>query len=302
MATWSEFAVQAPAMADRGRALIYQYGEPGGYLATIDPAGWPHVQPVRPTVDDATIRVRVRDQAASHLRADPRYAYHAEGPDDRDDEFYLAGDALPAGDGWELTIERALLATYKPHKEGNTWPPKYDRWRDESFRTSATPRPPAGPLPQGLRWDGFAAAEPRMAEVARNQIRFVGIGLGYLGSVRKDGAPRIHPFCPTFSGDRLFGLILGESPKGQDLLRNPRCAVHACLFPPSPNEVLLQCVAVHSHDHALGDQVRASGAEDGMTSTNDEELFELHIVGVDIVEHGEGGRHSSWRAAKAGVS
>jgi hypothetical protein len=288
-------------MAERGRALIYQYGEPGGFLATIDLAGSPHIQPVRPAVDDSGIRARVRDAAAAHLRADPRYAYHAEGPDDRDDEFYLAGDAIAVPEGFELTIERALLATYKPHKEGNTWPPKYDRWRDPAFRTSATPRPVGPPTPGGLRWDEFAAAEQRMAEVARKQIRFVGIGLGYLGSVRKDGAPRIHPFCPTFSGDRLFGLILGESPKCNDLLRNPRCAVHACLFPPSPNEVLLQCIAVHHDDHALADQVRASGAEDGMTSTNDEDLFEFHIVGVDIVEHGEGGRRSSWRAAAAEV-
>jgi hypothetical protein len=301
MATWSEFEAQAPAMAAAGRALIYQYGQPSGYLATIDAGGFPQIQPVRPRVEGGVIAVAVRDEANAHLQADPGYAYHAEGPDDRDDEFYVAGDATPVGDGWELTIERALLATYKPHKEGNTWPPKYDKWRDPGFRTRRTKIPAASELPVGVPWPEFAAADPGMAEVARNQIRFVGIGLGYLGSIRSDGAPRIHPFCPTFSGDRLYGLILGESPKGQDLLRNPRCAVHACLFPPSPNEVLLQCLAVHHDDDSLAGRVRASAAEDGMTSTNDEELFEFHIVRADIIEHGAGGRRSAWRAGTAGV-
>ncbi len=297
MARWSEFEAQARAMAERGLALIYQYGEPSGYLATIGAGGFPHIQPVRPRVEQGAMSVAPRQQPAAHLRADPRYAYHTEGPDDRDDEFYIAGDALPAGDEWELTIERALLATYRPHAEGNTWPPKYDKWRDLAFRSGAKPATASGPVATtGAPWEAFAAAEPRAAEVARNQIRFVGIGLGYLATVRKDGAPRIHPFCPTFSGDRLYGLILGESPKCQDLLRNQRCAVHACLFPPSPNEVLLTCVAVHHDDHSLAAQVRASAAADGMTSTNDEDLFEFHLLGVDVIEHGHGDRHTSWRA------
>ncbi|MEX0784244.1 MAG: hypothetical protein WD557_16510 [Dehalococcoidia bacterium] len=300
MARWSEFDAQAPAMAERGRALIYQYGEPGGYLATIGGDGFPHIQPVRLRVADGAIAVTTREQPAAHLRTDPRYAYHAEGPDDRDDEFYIAGDAIAGADEFELTIQRALLATYKPHKEGNTWPPKYDRWRDPTFRSGTRPTTSRGPVTTaGVPWEVLAAAEPHGAEIARKQIRFVGIGLGYLATVRADGAPRIHPFCPTFSGDRLYGLILGESPKCQDLLRDPRCAVHACLFPPSPNEVLLTCVAIHHDDHALAGQVRASAAADGMTSTNDETLFEFHVVGLDVIEHGDGDRRTSWRASGA---
>jgi hypothetical protein len=51
--------------------------------------------------------------------------------------------------------------------------------------------------------------------------------------VRRDGAPRLHPVCPVFSGDRLFVLITPASPKHGDLMRGGRYALQA--FPqPKP--------------------------------------------------------------------
>src|SRR5213076_1512874 len=60
-----------------------------------------------------------------------------------------------------------------------------------------------------------------------------GVGLAFLATVRKDGAPRLHPLCPVLSDDRLFVLITPASPKRHDLLRDGRYALQT--FPqPKP--------------------------------------------------------------------
>jgi hypothetical protein len=58
-------------------------------------------------------------------------------------------------------------------------------------------------------------------------ITHFGLGLGYLATVRPDGGPRLHPFCPVFHDGGLYGLILPASPKCRDLDRDGRYAVHS---------------------------------------------------------------------------
>jgi hypothetical protein len=85
-----------------------------------------------------------------------------------------------------------------------------------------------------LTWNGFRAAEPGLAEAGRALLyQFGGLGLAFLGTVRADGGPRLHPMCPILVPDGLFGL-LEPSPKLNDLRRDPRCALHS--FPPAENE------------------------------------------------------------------
>jgi len=85
-----------------------------------------------------------------------------------------------------------------------------------------------------LGWNEFRAAEPELAEAGRALLyQFGGVGLAFLGTVRADGGPRLHPMCPILVPDGLFGL-LEPSPKLNDLRRDPRCALHS--FPPAENE------------------------------------------------------------------
>ena len=49
----------------------------------------------------------------------------------------------------------------------------------------------------------------------------------YLGTVRKDGNPRVHPFTPFVSSGRLFAFMYPTSPKGHDLQRNGRYVIHS---------------------------------------------------------------------------
>ena len=84
-----------------------------------------------------------------------------------------------------------------------------------------------------LSWAEFAHARPDLAEAGRRLLYQFGVGLGFLATVRPDGAPRLHPMCPLVTEDALVGF-LQPSPKRQDLHRDGRYALHC--FPPDDNE------------------------------------------------------------------
>src|SRR5436309_2862394 len=77
-----------------------------------------------------------------------------------------------------------------------------------------------------VTWKEFAAAAPALAEAGRSLLNQFGVGLAFLATVRKDGAPRLHPVCPVLSNDRLFVLITPASPKRHDLVRDGRPFLH----------------------------------------------------------------------------
>jgi hypothetical protein len=84
-----------------------------------------------------------------------------------------------------------------------------------------------------VTWREFAAAAPDLAETGRALLNQFSVGLAFLATVRKDGAPRLHPVCPVLSNDRLFVLIPPASPKRHDLQRDGRYALQT--FPqPKP--------------------------------------------------------------------
>jgi len=63
-----------------------------------------------------------------------------------------------------------------------------------------------------ISWPGFAAAAPELAELGRGLLTQFGVSLGFLATVRRDGAPRLHPVCPVLSDERLYwmtGNVIG---------------------------------------------------------------------------------------------
>jgi Pyridoxamine 5'-phosphate oxidase len=84
-----------------------------------------------------------------------------------------------------------------------------------------------------MTWKEFSTAEPELADVGRSLLFQFKVGLAFLATVRKDGAPRLHPVCPVLSNDRLFVLVTPTSPKRHDLLQDGRYALQS--FPqPKP--------------------------------------------------------------------
>src|SRR5215467_8832527 len=87
-------------------------------------------------------------------------------------------------------------------------------------------------------WADFERARPEMAVRGRQILYRFGVPLGYLATVRADGGPRVHPFCPILCGERLYGLI-GPSPKQRDLARDGRFALHSFPLPDRDDEFYL---------------------------------------------------------------
>jgi hypothetical protein len=84
-----------------------------------------------------------------------------------------------------------------------------------------------------IRWHAFAGERPDLAEAGRSLLYQFGVGLAFLATTRRDGAPRLHPMCPILHGDGLYAFIV-PSPKREDLHRDGRYAMHS--FPTDDNE------------------------------------------------------------------
>lgn len=154
MARWHEFEGSMPTLAERGRQILYHFGVPLGYLATVRKDGGPRVHPFCPILCDGGLYGLIGPSPKQRdLARDGRYAIHSFPLPDRDDEFYVTGRALHHGDPsleetvrqaylatgggsdgserlFEFLIERALLSTYKPRGQPDNWPPVYEKWHD----------------------------------------------------------------------------------------------------------------------------------------------------------------------------
>jgi hypothetical protein len=75
-----------------------------------------------------------------------------------------------------------------------------------------------------VRWADFEAQQPRLAELGRKKLSDPGVVL--VGTVRKDGSPRISPVEPLFWEGELWLPMGLDSVKARDLMRDPRILVH----------------------------------------------------------------------------
>jgi hypothetical protein len=142
-----------------------------------------------------------------------------------------------------------------------------------------------------VSWSQFEAGAPQIADAGRKLIHQHGIGLAYLASLRKDGAPRLHPICPTVFEGGLYALI-GPTHKQRDLLRDGRFALHSFPCPEVDDEFLVMGRARMIDDESLRSRVLADLKSKGMTSTEDELLFEFQI---DRAMHAAyNGPHGTW--------
>jgi hypothetical protein len=133
-------------------------------------------------------------------------------------------------------------------------------------------------------WAEFQAAEPEMAVAASPKPPEMFFALAFLATVRPDGGPRVHPFCPILAGGRLFAAIPRRSPKGDDLRRDGRFVIHA-LPGPRDHEFSLRGRAAEVTDPVLRsmvqDAVDATGVGGMMESVRHDPLFEFDVERAD---------------------
>lgn len=101
-----------------------------------------------------------------------------------------------------------------------------------------------------MRWEELEASQPRLAEVGRR--RLLGPGVVLVGTIRRDGAPRISPVEPWLMAGELWLSMMWQSTKAVDLERDPRILVHS---------------VVNGRDGSEGEfKVRGRGRAEGDTS------------------------------------
>jgi hypothetical protein len=81
-------------------------------------------------------------------------------------------------------------------------------------------------------WGEFESAVPDMAIVGRQRL---GI-LALVGTIRKDGSPRISPVEPFVASGHLLLGMMRRSRKAFDLLRDPRCVVQNAVSDPEGSQ------------------------------------------------------------------
>lgn len=124
------------------------------------------------------------------------------------------------------------------------------------------------------RWCELEASHPELANAGRALIYQFKVGLGYLATLRKDGAPRVHPVCPVIAAGGLYVFIGNHSPKVHDLLRDGRYALHTFSNPDVDDEFYVAGVGMRVDDAAVRKIVYDTYTATGAFTSNDT-LFEL---------------------------
>jgi hypothetical protein len=157
------------------------------------------------------------------------------------------------------------------------------------------------------RWGTFATQQPDMADAGRTLLYQFGVGLAFLGTVRADGGPRIHPFCPLLEGDGIYAFLI-PSPKRDDLRRDGRYAMHS--FPTDADEdaFYVAGTARADADERLRDRLAARFAAErphlDAIDLGEHEVFEFLIERCLLTRtsgHGDASpRHEVWHAPGPG--
>jgi len=147
-----------------------------------------------------------------------------------------------------------------------------------------------------MNWDAFAAAVPKLADLA--EARFRKDGLCLVGTLRKDGSPRISPCELDFAAGELLLGMMWRSRKALDLLRDPRIVIDSvtCDREGTEGDVKLYGRAVDISAPDLRQAYRdAIKARIGWAPDEPEyHLFALDIESAGYIVFGEERRALAW--------
>lgn len=130
-----------------------------------------------------------------------------------------------------------------------------------------------------MRWADFELQQPRFAALGLEKL--AGPGVVLVGTIRKDGSPRISPVEPLFwKGDLWLAMGLGTM-KARDLRRDSRVLVHSVVTnrDGGDGEFKVRGHAVHERDPMLNAEAAAE-IDDKLGWTP--EVGKFHLFRVDV--------------------
>ena len=77
-----------------------------------------------------------------------------------------------------------------------------------------------------MSWQLLQEQQPELAAFGAERLNGK---VAYLATTRKDGSPRVHPMTPIVGQGHLFVFMEPTSPKGHDLRRDGRYAIHCAV-------------------------------------------------------------------------
>ncbi|HMD46725.1 MAG TPA: pyridoxamine 5'-phosphate oxidase family protein [Acidimicrobiales bacterium] len=147
-------------------------------------------------------------------------------------------------------------------------------------------------------WDDFVGAAPELAALSAERLE--GPGLCLVGTLRRNGWPRISPVEPLVAHGRLYLGMMWQSKKALDLLADPRCVVHRVVTDAAGTEGDVKLYGRAAAVTDPGERERyavALEARIGWRPEGEEwHLFALDLTEVGYVAVVEGGRDvCHWR-------
>ena len=141
-----------------------------------------------------------------------------------------------------------------------------------------------------MRWADVETQQPRLAAIGRQKLAERGVVL--VGTVRKDGTPRISPVEPFFWRGDLWLAMLLDSLKAGDLLRDPRVLVHNVVTSRDgtiDGEFMLRGRAIPEDDPRLGEEIAAAMTAElpWQPEAGKFDLFRMEIEHVASIRWGD---------------
>ncbi|MBA2313421.1 MAG: pyridoxamine 5'-phosphate oxidase family protein [Actinobacteria bacterium] len=146
-----------------------------------------------------------------------------------------------------------------------------------------------------MRWQQFAEAAPELATLGKK--RFGDRGLALIGTLRKDGGPRISPIEPYIVDGELMLGMMWRSRKALDITRDPRVTLHSatCEREGTEGDFKLSGRAADVPDAARRDRY-GDATEKRIDWRPDEpfHLFSLEIESASYIIFGAGQKVLRW--------
>jgi len=147
-----------------------------------------------------------------------------------------------------------------------------------------------------MRWDEFAAVCPELA--ALGEERFRARELCLLGTLRRNGWPRISPVEPDFVDGELMLGMMWRSPKALDLERDPRLVVHSVVSSRMGTEgdfkLYGRAVQVDDPDRRARYRATIKARIDWEPDEPNYHLFAVDVDSAGFVIFGDGGYGLAW--------